>query len=79
MKKVIMSLLMASALTGCALTPAENVKALQDVNKAQVQLEVAKELKVQADKRADCATIRVQNAEIKLEDAKQNFDSIYKI
>lgn len=78
MKKVILASAIVLGLSGCAaLTPAENVQALRQINKAELRLEVAKDLKIEADKRAECATIRVHNAEVRLEEAKQKFEEVY--
>ena len=79
MTKVFLTSAIVLALSGCAaITPAENVQALRAVNTAEITLEVSKDLKIKADKRAECAAIRVHNAEIRLEEAKQNFEEIYK-
>lgn len=78
MKKVLAILAASVIMAGCSsLKPAENVQALREVNSAKVNLAVAEDLKVKADKRAECARQRVVHAEAKLEAAYDKFESVY--
>ena len=78
MKKVLTVLALVALTSGCAaMQPAENVKALRAVNKAEVNLAVSEKLKESADRRAECARQRVVHAEGKLTEAKANFEEVY--
>lgn len=77
MKKVILASVIAIALSGCAIQPAENVKALRLVNLAEANLVHAEAKKEKADKRADKATLNVAVAKIAVKVAKDKFEKVY--
>lgn len=77
MKKVILASVIAIALSGCAIQPAESIDALREVNSAKVKVTLAHELKAQADARVINAEIRVKEAEFELIQAKDKFEAVY--